>query len=291
MSEVYRLVYASRNMLQGDDSAVAASVLQILQTSQRNNARCGVTGALLFNKGAFAQVLEGPRASVEATFERIQRDARHGDVTVLQCGPAAARCFANWSMAFVGHSRKGQAQWKALAVETALDLSRLDGDVVLSMLHELVLDEEGVSDEVSHVGTLQHDERVPPALDADRIRHELTRLHQQPGSDGAMDQIDLVGSSSEQPSATAVLKAALASERQRTTDLRGELDDARIALATSRDRIEAIATERDMWAERARLLAQALHDAAGEVLSERAGSTPSEPRNTGARTEAVRSAA
>ena len=51
----------------------------ILRTSRRNNAEVGVTGALMFNGGAFAQVLEGPRRGVESTFERIQRDQRHGD--------------------------------------------------------------------------------------------------------------------------------------------------------------------------------------------------------------------
>ncbi|MCJ2078787.1 BLUF domain-containing protein [Methylobacterium sp. E-016] len=35
----------------------------------------------MFNAGAFAQVLEGPRRQVEETFERIQCDDRHGDVT------------------------------------------------------------------------------------------------------------------------------------------------------------------------------------------------------------------
>ena len=37
----------------------------------------------MFNSGCFAQVLEGPHHAIQATFERIQCDERHSDVTVL----------------------------------------------------------------------------------------------------------------------------------------------------------------------------------------------------------------
>ncbi|AWN46763.1 hypothetical protein DK419_10950 [Methylobacterium terrae] len=143
MSDLYRLVYASKNLLQGPDHEVTAAVRRILAASQANNRRVGVTGALMFNGGAFAQVLEGPRTGVEDTFERIQRDERHGDVTVLQCGPVEARGFPDWSMAFVGQSARGQALWCGLAAESGFDLTRLDGDGVFAMLHGLVLEEEG----------------------------------------------------------------------------------------------------------------------------------------------------
>src|SRR6478735_7693379 len=118
MSDLYRLVYASKNLLQGPEPDVMAAIRQILEASQRNNTAVGVTGALMFNGGAFAQVREGPRRGVEATFERIQRDLRHSDVTVLQCGPAESRGFANWSMAFVGQSDGGKARFSGLARES-----------------------------------------------------------------------------------------------------------------------------------------------------------------------------
>ena len=108
--------------------AIAQAVAQILEASQRNNARAGVTGALMFNAGAFAQVLEGPQEGVEGTFERIQCDPRHGDVTVLQCGPAERRGFESWSMAFVGQSSSGQARFSSLSAESGFDLARLDLD-------------------------------------------------------------------------------------------------------------------------------------------------------------------
>ena len=61
-----------------------------------------MTGALVVDGGCFAQALEGPREAVERTFERIQRDARHSDVVVLQLAAVGRRGFPAWSMAFVG---------------------------------------------------------------------------------------------------------------------------------------------------------------------------------------------
>ena len=106
MPPLHRVLYCSRNLIPGGagafSGAVAADVGRILAASRRNNARDGITGALLFSEGCFAQVLEGPLDAVESAFERIQCDGRHSDVTVLQSGPITARDFPDWSMAFTG---------------------------------------------------------------------------------------------------------------------------------------------------------------------------------------------
>ena len=90
---LYRLVYCSRNRVTEGPEALAQAITSIPAASQVNNARIDVTGALMFNAGCFAQVLEGPRDSVEDTFERIQQDERHGDVSLLAFDPAPARAF------------------------------------------------------------------------------------------------------------------------------------------------------------------------------------------------------
>ncbi|APT33222.1 protein Metabolism [Methylobacterium phyllosphaerae] len=297
MSDLYRLVYASKNLLQGSEPEVMAAVRQILDASQRNNAALGVTGALMFNAGAFAQVLEGPRRGVETTFERIQRDLRHDDVTVLQCGPAESRAFANWSMAFVGQSSSGQARFSSLSAESGFDLARLDGDRVFAMLHGLVLEEEGfpvvgadpVATAISETAPVEAAplesapvERAPLAagpepraaagLDVAQVRAEIARLRPEPasqapapapaGSDLAPRAAPVLrrpaGTRGAAEAALSVLKAALASERQRTTDLRAKIDGLRVALAASADRLEVLRDERDLWAGRAGLLARTL---------------------------------
>ena len=290
MSDLYRLVYASKNHLQGSDVEIAHAVSQILAASQRNNTAVNVTGALMFNAGAFAQVLEGPQQGVESTFERIQCDPRHGDVTVLQCGPVESRSFTNWSMAFVGQSAMGRTRWEGIASASGFDLARLDGDAVFAMLHELVLDEEGLGPVVSAPAEVQRQADKPGAtMDVERIRAELPQPgqalqahHEAVTMPAALTAPRLTSGDEAVPSAKpdavlAVLRAALAQERQLTTDLRNDLDELRITLALEQERSEAIHQERDLWAKRAQLLATAMSQEAGTVLVRSSGTEPKFP--------------
>ncbi len=148
---LHRLVYYSRNVLPGPEPALAAEVAQILASSRCNNPRVGVTGALMFNRGCFAQVLEGPRAAVEATFERIQRDPRHSDVMLLQFAPVGRRGFPAWSMAFVGRAGRGGELYGGIAGESGFDMALLDGERLFETLRGLVLDEEGAAEPAAAV--------------------------------------------------------------------------------------------------------------------------------------------
>ena len=96
------LAYFSRNAIDGDPAAVQLEIGRILASARRNNARLGVTGALVYSDGCFAQVLEGEREHVEAVFESIQCDPRHRDVTILHLHEVERRSFGEWSMAFGG---------------------------------------------------------------------------------------------------------------------------------------------------------------------------------------------
>lgn len=93
--DLFRIVYCSRTTV-GSDSFL--SLERILAVSRHNNARDGITGALLALDGSFAQVLEGEFDAVQQTFERIQADERHEDVILLQAHVAGARLFAGWTM-------------------------------------------------------------------------------------------------------------------------------------------------------------------------------------------------
>jgi len=98
-TNLFRLVYCSRNTIPNQQGNPAVEVASILAASRANNARDGVTGALLYSEGCFAQVLEGGLDAVQRTFERIQCDPRHGDVVVLQAARAEGRLFGVWDMA------------------------------------------------------------------------------------------------------------------------------------------------------------------------------------------------
>jgi hypothetical protein len=99
---LFSLAYFSRNAIDGTSDEVQAAIGAILASARRNNARHGVTGALLFSDGCFAQVLEGASEDVEMVFETIQCDPRHKDVTIMHLHEVEERSFGDWSMAFGG---------------------------------------------------------------------------------------------------------------------------------------------------------------------------------------------
>ena len=88
-----QLIYASRPF--GYDDLVLTG---ILAAARRNNARDGITGALICREDLFLQMLEGPRDVVTATFARILRDDRHTEIVNLWSGDIETRLFPGWSM-------------------------------------------------------------------------------------------------------------------------------------------------------------------------------------------------
>jgi hypothetical protein len=55
---------------------------------------------LLYSDGNFFQVLEGEAATVDALYEKLHRDKRHQQLTLIIREPIARRSFADWSMGF-----------------------------------------------------------------------------------------------------------------------------------------------------------------------------------------------
>lgn len=139
MSNLYRLIYASRTRFGDGDAPVI--VKDILERSRKNNVALKVTGALFFNETNFAQVLEGERRHVDQTFARIERDPRHQDISVLFREPVPERGFSDWSMALVGTTGYGKALWKALLARNAGQLEHLDGAAVFALLRGLTFEE------------------------------------------------------------------------------------------------------------------------------------------------------
>lgn len=93
---MYQLIYAStatREMTEHDLSA-------LLEQARAKNERLEITGLLLYRTGAFIQVLEGEKETVDQLFSTIEADERHEDVIRLRENAADAREFPDWSMGF-----------------------------------------------------------------------------------------------------------------------------------------------------------------------------------------------
>jgi hypothetical protein len=141
---LYRLVYYSRNLIPGKPADIEAEIQSILESARRNNGPLGVTGALIFNSGVFAQALEGPRKNVEHVFERIQRDQRHSDVHVLAFEETSERRFPSWSMAFVGRSAEGRNLFSRIGEATGFEAKRMEGEHVLEIIGSIAIEEETI---------------------------------------------------------------------------------------------------------------------------------------------------
>ncbi|MBR9814855.1 BLUF domain-containing protein [bacterium] len=91
-----KIIYTSRAAASLSDD----DLFGILRSARRNNAAANVTGLLLLINGRFVQVLEGEGTAVEALYQKIVADTRHGDVQVLRDATIYSRRFADWAMGF-----------------------------------------------------------------------------------------------------------------------------------------------------------------------------------------------
>lgn len=93
---MFRIVYVSSAI----EEFSKADLLELLELARRKNASADITGMLLYKAGNFMQVLEGEKASVEALYQKIARDARHDGCFLLLEEEADSRMFEDWSMGF-----------------------------------------------------------------------------------------------------------------------------------------------------------------------------------------------
>ncbi len=87
------LIYASHPF--GFDDAMLSG---ILSGARRNNARDGITGALIVRADLYLQWLEGPPETLARLYDRILVDDRHLEVQHLDGGPISERRFGDWLM-------------------------------------------------------------------------------------------------------------------------------------------------------------------------------------------------
>ncbi|OYQ64286.1 blue light sensor protein [Pseudanabaena sp. SR411] len=94
---LYRLIYVSQ--------AVAGleypDLVEILEKSERNNKKVGITGMLSFGDSMFLQVLEGSRRVISQTYNRILLDKRHVNAELIDFSEIEHRDFSLWSMKVV----------------------------------------------------------------------------------------------------------------------------------------------------------------------------------------------
>jgi hypothetical protein len=130
---LFRLIYASR----AAESLTAADHEQILESSQRNNGKAGVTGILAFGAREFLQCLEGSREAVNATYHRILADPRHRELVLIDCRDVEQRWFGEWGMHGLPPSRLTRQRVLRYSERELFTPTRLGGASAIALLADL----------------------------------------------------------------------------------------------------------------------------------------------------------
>lgn len=94
---ILRLTYISRY----NNNNPNGEVTRILAQAQQNNARNGITGALMFNHNYFLQSIEGARPVINDLLRKLIADDRHFALQVIECREVEQRRWSKWSMKYL----------------------------------------------------------------------------------------------------------------------------------------------------------------------------------------------
>lgn len=132
-----RLVYFSQNQIDPARGSVVRVLSQILAASNCNNRLNDITGALVFDEQWFIQALEGERAAVWATFDRLREDERHSDVVVAEAVDLKARMFGNWWMGLATRGAATESAFQPFLRNGRLDPPAMSATDMLSLMEAL----------------------------------------------------------------------------------------------------------------------------------------------------------
>jgi hypothetical protein len=129
-----RLLYASRAT-----AAVTHEIIEsILHSSHEHNPALGITGVLCHGRETYMQVLEGGRPAVNQLYNKLVRDPRHHDISLLHYQEVSERKFAGWTMGQVNLSRVNPSLLLKYSDRPVLDPFVASGRASMALLEELI---------------------------------------------------------------------------------------------------------------------------------------------------------
>ena len=94
------ILYVSNSALVFSDDG--SRIADIVDFSRGWNASVGITGALISSEQHFVQFIEGPPPAIDDLITNLKADRRHNGLHIVRDGPADARHFGDWSLAYSG---------------------------------------------------------------------------------------------------------------------------------------------------------------------------------------------
>lgn len=126
--------YVSTAAAPFDDERLA----DLLTQSRRSNHANDLTGMLLYRRGRFFQVIEGPQDAVEHLMDAIRRDDRHSDVRILLSERIDERRFTEWTMGYESIGVPTSPAPEGFR-DTFDDLESDDDDAIIRAVRELTV--------------------------------------------------------------------------------------------------------------------------------------------------------
>lgn len=116
-----------------------STALDVLERAAVFNLSRRITGLLLLDHKAFAQVLEGRDADVDSLMERISADPRHGQVRIVSDYPISARMWPNWPLSIATPTPRNAPIFQRYGI-TANSGGRTLADLEPALLKALLLE-------------------------------------------------------------------------------------------------------------------------------------------------------
>ena len=137
----------------------AAELYDIIRVAQNRNTTLGITGALMYADGYFAQCLEGDPFQVTERIAVIRRDPRHTDFEIRATETVAALIFPDHWMAMGGATTLIDERSVALGFEPGFRGTLEAPDALLALLQH-----RAAPDDAHRTSS----EGVPPCLNTAR---------------------------------------------------------------------------------------------------------------------------
>ena len=124
MKNLTHVIYASKALKYFSKN----DIVELLSRARKNNSSQQITGMLLYDHGSFFQVIEGEETVIQALFDKISQDKRHGQITTIISEPIRKRQFGEWSMGYasVSSSELGKIEGMNDFFDGSDSLSKID---------------------------------------------------------------------------------------------------------------------------------------------------------------------
>ncbi|QRX84340.1 BLUF domain-containing protein [Glaciimonas sp. PAMC28666] len=128
-----RLIYAST----ASELVNHEMIEKILEVSRKNNPINGITGVLCYGDNIFVQALEGGREQINSLYGRLQQDARHTKLILLDYSEIEARQYSGWTMSKIRLDRINLSLLLKYSATPKLNPYAVSGNTTVALLEEL----------------------------------------------------------------------------------------------------------------------------------------------------------